>query len=175
MKRSHSAFTLVELLVTVSIIGMLIMLGSPMIDRALRKAEGATCLANMRVIGQAVLQYTQDHDNHYPVIEGFPSSPIYATTGEDAGTLIEVLGPYGVDSRTLRCPSDIKEKNYFTKEGSSYMWRPMVDDELVSAPRIYRRGREFVPPPHRIRLLTDFEPVRGHFNVLLGDGRVRTY
>lgn len=175
MKKSVSAFTLIELLVTVSIIGMLLMLGSPMIDRAIRKAESVGCMANQRVIGQAVHLYAQDHDNHFPMIEGFPSSPIYSGTGEEAGTLAEVLGPYGVDNRTLRCPSDVKEKNWFAKEGASYMWRPMVDDELVTAPKVYFRGQERVIPPARIRLLSDFERVRGHYNILLGDGRVRTY
>lgn len=176
MKQRESAFTLIELLVTVAIIGMLATLFSPAIGRVMEKAQSVKCASNLRGVGVAVHLYAQDHDNHFPKIEGLPSSPIYEGE-EEAGTILEVLGPYGVSQAMLKCQSDLRRQNYFAKEGSSYMWRPLVDEELVTAPKIYSRRRgEIVPPASRLRLLCDYTRVHdGHVNCLMADGSVRLF
>lgn len=175
MKRpTRAGFTLIELLVTVTIIGCLITLAAPNFGRIREKANSMRCAANLRTIVTAVQGYTQDNDNRYPEIESMPSNPVY-TDGE-AGTLLGVLGPYGLAEASLRCPEDIAGPNYFLKEGSSYMWRPMVDDELVNAPKIYRRGRQITPPPSRLPLAADFTTVHAsHLNCVFADGHVRTF
>jgi prepilin-type N-terminal cleavage/methylation domain-containing protein/prepilin-type processing-associated H-X9-DG protein len=175
-RRSRSAFTLIELLVTVSIIGMLAVLLSPALGRARAKAESVKCANNLRAIGSSVQLYATDNDNRFPVIEAMPTSPVYSGT-DKAGTLLSVLGPYGVTDATLRCPADIAKENYYKKEGSSYMWRPMVDEELVTAPKIYipRRG-EIVPSLTRLPLAADFTRVHGgHINCVFADGHVRIF
>jgi len=173
----RSAFTLIELLVTIAIVGMLAALLSPSLERIKSKALSMKCANNLRQIPIAVQNYSQDNGGRFPVIEPMPSHPVYSGD-QKAGTLLEVLGPYGLTEASLRCPGDIAGPNYYKKEGSSYMWRPMVDDELVTAPKIYmpRRG-EIVPPPSRLPLAADFSNSahRGHINCAFADGRVRFF
>ena len=69
-----SAFTLVELLVVISIIALLIAILLPSLKKAREQAKQAACLANVRGIGQASLTYAADD----PGENGIPSHP-----GED--------------------------------------------------------------------------------------------
>ncbi|MFY8217334.1 MAG: type II secretion system protein [Chthoniobacterales bacterium] len=173
-RRASGAFTLIELLIVVAIIGMLVALTAPAIENARERAESAKCLTNLRNIGVAVLSYVADNDNRFPIIETDPTNPVYDPS-EEAGTLLTVLGDYGVTEQGLRCPTDLRTFNNFEKRGSSYEWRPLLDDELASSPVIFtRRGMRY-PPSSKIRLVMDFEPVhRGRPNLLFADGRVRT-
>src|SRR5947207_2434519 len=53
----RSAFTLVELLVVITIIGMLVALVLPAVNSAREAARQATCLNHLRNLGQAMLTY----------------------------------------------------------------------------------------------------------------------
>jgi len=68
MRAARSGFTLVELLVTISIIVMLISLLTPAIGRAIAKAESVRCANNLSQVGIAVLNYAADNDNRFPQI-----------------------------------------------------------------------------------------------------------
>jgi prepilin-type N-terminal cleavage/methylation domain-containing protein/prepilin-type processing-associated H-X9-DG protein len=176
MRSRRAAFTLIELLVTISIVAMLAVLLSPSLERVKAKASSMKCANNMRQIPIAVQNYAQDNGGRFPVIEPMPTSPVYSGS-DSAGSLLEVLGPYGLTEASLKCPDDIAGPNYYAKEGSSYMWRPMVDDELVNSPKIYhpRRG-EIVPPLSRLPLAADYLNVHGgHINCVFADGHVRMF
>lgn len=72
---SHQAFTLVELLVVISIIGLLVALLLPVLSSAQAVAKMTQCAANQRQLGLAVSQYTTDDKNDacHP-IRGAPTS-----------------------------------------------------------------------------------------------------
>jgi prepilin-type N-terminal cleavage/methylation domain-containing protein/prepilin-type processing-associated H-X9-DG protein len=70
MKQRH-AFTLIELLVVIAIIAILAAILFPVFARARDKARQATCLTNLRQIGNALGMYLQDYDETYPNIYGF--------------------------------------------------------------------------------------------------------
>jgi prepilin-type processing-associated H-X9-DG protein/prepilin-type N-terminal cleavage/methylation domain-containing protein len=72
------AFTLVEILVVVSILGLLAGLGIPAINGALKKGKSAACLSNLRQIGTAVLAYAAENNGCFPEA-GFGSSPAWPT------------------------------------------------------------------------------------------------
>lgn len=167
-------FTLIELLVVIAIIGILASFAMPALGRVRANAESTKCAANLRNIGVAVLSYVADNDNRFPIIETDPSNPVYGPDDE-AGTILDVLSDYGVDEQSLRCPSDLRKFNNFARRGSSYEWRPFLDDELASNPVIFtRRGGVRYPPLSRIRLVMDFEGVHnGRANRLFADGRVQ--
>ena len=66
MRNQQAAFTLVELLVVVTIIVVLLALLVPAIDRAMYAARMAVCGANLRGLGWMVTSYAQDNKKAYP-------------------------------------------------------------------------------------------------------------
>ena len=74
----NRAFTLVELLVVISIIGLLAGLAVPAINGALKKAKSGACLSNLRQIGIATLAYAAENSSIFPEA-GSGNSPGWAT------------------------------------------------------------------------------------------------
>jgi prepilin-type N-terminal cleavage/methylation domain-containing protein/prepilin-type processing-associated H-X9-DG protein len=64
--RRKQAFTLIELLIVIAIIGVLMGLLMPTISSAREQARRATCTANLRNIGAALAAYAADHDRKLP-------------------------------------------------------------------------------------------------------------
>jgi len=62
----RSAFTLVELLVVVAIIGLLLSILLPALSRAQDAAKLSQCGSNLRQLAVAVQTYGPDHDDHVP-------------------------------------------------------------------------------------------------------------
>jgi len=60
------AFTLVELLVVISIIGLLMSILLPSLNRVRSQARTVVCMSNLRQIGLAVCMYVGDYDGYLP-------------------------------------------------------------------------------------------------------------
>lgn len=84
-------FTLVELLVTLTILGLLAAMAVPAIRSAMDRADQTVCLSNLRQLGQAFSEFSADH-GHYPAAEW--------DVTDGAGRVVErkrwyhELGPY---------------------------------------------------------------------------------
>src|SRR5688572_20280773 len=59
----RKGFTLIELLVVIAIIAILAAILFPVFAQAREKARQASCMSNLRQIGLAMMQYTQDSDD----------------------------------------------------------------------------------------------------------------
>ncbi len=179
MKRSVAAFTLIELLIAIFIIGVLITLVAPQIQGVRERAQSAKCANNLRQIGVAVISYATDHDNRFPAVESMPGDEVYDSSvggGEPPKPIYETLSPYGVTKAVLQCPNDLQRSNYFAKKGSSYGWRNVVDQEVLGNVKIYTRRGIRNPNASWLLLATDYEPVHsGHANRLYADGHVKAF
>jgi prepilin-type N-terminal cleavage/methylation domain-containing protein/prepilin-type processing-associated H-X9-DG protein len=64
--RRRNAFTLVELLVVIGIIGVLIGILLPVLGRARAQGRQTSCLSNLRQLGQASQMYLAEYRDWYP-------------------------------------------------------------------------------------------------------------
>ena len=64
---NRKGFTLIELLVVIAIIAILAAILFPVFAKAREKARQASCQSNLKQIGLAFVQYTQDYDEKYPL------------------------------------------------------------------------------------------------------------
>lgn len=66
MNFPRRAFTLVEILVALAVVGILAAILFPVLGRARARAHTSTCTSNLRQINKALSLYTSDYDGFYP-------------------------------------------------------------------------------------------------------------
>ena len=104
MKRK-AGFTLVELLAVISIIGVLVGLLLPAIQRARESARSTQCKSNLRQIGIAMTRYLdqQGERGTFPTTARLPRT----LNPEKLPALYDVLAPFCEKNREIFiCPSD---------------------------------------------------------------------
>jgi prepilin-type N-terminal cleavage/methylation domain-containing protein/prepilin-type processing-associated H-X9-DG protein len=117
--KTRRAFTLIELLIVIAIIGLLAAILFPVFARARESARRASCQSNLKQIGLAIQQYSQDYDEK--TLPAQLGSPAYAANSSskallwwgswDGTTLREsegLLFPYMKNSQIQACPSFTK-------------------------------------------------------------------
>jgi len=171
--RTKNAFTLIELLVVIAIIGCLVSLMLPTLATVREKADTLKCVSNLRQIGESLLLYANDRGQRMPVIEPWPSQPVYAAS-DGAQTILQALGPYGITTAALQCPADLKGPNYYAKEGSSYQWFPMANGQSTQAIKtVWMNNQTQSMTMSKLFLAFDYSAVHNKgSNVLFGDGHV---
>jgi prepilin-type N-terminal cleavage/methylation domain-containing protein len=89
LARTRRAFTLMELLVVISLIGIMASMVFPVYARAREHARSSVCASNLHEIGMALQMYAQDWDGCYP---------------PQANNLAPIAGLVG-GGYAFRCPS----------------------------------------------------------------------
>ncbi|KAB2638796.1 MAG: type II secretion system protein [Verrucomicrobia bacterium] len=164
-------FTVIELLIVITIIGILASLLTPTIQSSLEHAKAAKCLGNLHQVGTDVLSYIADPMNN----NKFP--PFFDVSASEL-TPLTSLSNYGLTLATLTCPSDPKPDPKY----GSYLWNAVPDtDDAASMKRYGRSGRvTIISKISKLQLATDghygatagFPHPGNSFNVLWADGHV---
>ena len=113
-------FTLVEVLVVVTIIALIAALLFPVFERARAQARKATCQSNLKQIGLAFQQYTQDYDGKLPPSKAGShlTAEGYMVTGIREYALTRLM-PYVKNAQIFRCPEDTLVKGGAMVTGDS--------------------------------------------------------
>ncbi len=109
-------FTLIEILVVIAIIAILAAILFPVFARARENARRSSCQSNLKQIGLAMMQYTQDFDETMPSIFN-QNSNIRMPNGSIApiAPWYQMIYPYMKNIQVLNCPS---EKSIIWTSGS---------------------------------------------------------
>jgi prepilin-type N-terminal cleavage/methylation domain-containing protein len=172
MRNREKAFTLVELLVVLSIMAMLLGVLMPALQAARRISYKAGCKENLHGCMIAFRMYLDDNKNVMPTITNMPVTVPVA----DSAPLYTVIGKYLSGPEALKCPADRwPEKNttYFIHEGSSYEYNtyppPFPEGPFNHQERkivgkgmiITRRGEDVLVPWAEIFILRDYDDFHG--------------
>ena len=87
------AFTLLELLVVIGIIGLLIAILLPALEKAREQAVTLKCANNLRTIGQSLLIYSNESHGAYPRTRYVPDAPLAFGTNPAAADPFSATGP----------------------------------------------------------------------------------
>src|SRR5580704_5032726 len=100
IRRRTAGFTLIELLVVIAIIAILAAILFPVFAQAREKARQTSCLSNEKQMGIALMMYTTDYDETYPMCYWNGSKWV-----PSQGYLPVALYPYTKNSGIWICPS----------------------------------------------------------------------
>jgi prepilin-type N-terminal cleavage/methylation domain-containing protein/prepilin-type processing-associated H-X9-DG protein len=106
ISKSRRAFTIVELLVVISIIGVLIGMLVPAVQAAREAARRAQCVNNIKQLGLGMLHYESKH-NYLPHCQGTTDDQGYPNV--DGNSWITLILPY-IEAETIFKRIKIKEK-----------------------------------------------------------------
>lgn len=102
---TRRGFTLIELLVVIAIIAILAAILFPVFAKAREKARQSSCLNNLKQIGVAFLQYSQDYDERFPKGDSAAWGD-GAWPGYPHGGYVDAIYPYVKNVQVFVCPSD---------------------------------------------------------------------
>jgi len=125
-RREPRAFTLVELLVVVAIMGVLIGLAFPAVQKSLQQAKTVKCLTNLKGIGMGLQQYIDAVGN-----QRMPSL-VNRLARTDPGPAIDtlLLEVGDVPEEIFDCPSD--KADWFATAGTSYHWNEDLNNQHLT-------------------------------------------
>jgi prepilin-type N-terminal cleavage/methylation domain-containing protein/prepilin-type processing-associated H-X9-DG protein len=120
--RKKPAFTLVEVLVVIAIIGILVTLLLPAVNAARGAARRTQCVSNMRQIGIAVINYAETFDGEFPQITGHHDPHRPAGSDDEPRSWIFTVGPFLEHVHEVRiCPDDSLAEKRLANNLTSYV------------------------------------------------------
>ncbi len=180
-------FSMVELLVVISIISILAGLLLPVLGKARAKMDRTTCINNLKQIGQGLDFYTSDHADMIPGVDDTywgSSVPIVRTYGGTVLALGKLIGLYRLPADVFGCPANKTRLPSYVRttwDGSSpvvqtaYLYRETDVDFLPKKSHPGNAGRALVMDFACLYATGTIEPHQFQdVNLLYNDGHVET-
>lgn len=157
----HAGFSLIELLVTMSIIAILASLLVPAVIVGTRRAGTVKCMSNLRQLGIAVRLYSSEHQGRLPSARSFGTE---TNVQKVLGAIQNLLSPHvHGNAEIFRCPAD--KRSGPAERRMSYEWNVSLNG------RILYRIDETDNGESKSFLLRDLEPWHeGRRNAVFSDG-----
>jgi len=125
-RTKKSGFTLMELLIAITIIGALATLIVPASQRVVGKSRASHCLNNLRQLGAALNLYLTDHNNTMPTLV-----TARASKSSDELAIDNTLNAYTESTEVFHCTAD--DKHLFETTGTSYQWDNLLNGQNVAS------------------------------------------
>jgi prepilin-type N-terminal cleavage/methylation domain-containing protein/prepilin-type processing-associated H-X9-DG protein len=195
-RKYSKAFTLVELLVVISVIGLLMGILVPALGKARGTANRTYCMSNLRQLGVGMRSYLDGNNDKFPLCCANPWDITDANNPDYAPPITKVLGPILKEPKVFICKADNVKKYYLRVGNTSYWYKGRP--QPPSSPLCYLRDglggitiRESCEvqggaKEKDIEVMSDFDPVhpgktgtfrlrQGQKNYLYADWHVSNY
>ena len=156
----HRGFSLIELLVVISIIAVLIGILIPTLPRVMDSARRTACQANLHSIWQGFTMHLNDNGDRFPVAKYMPAPWLSA---DPDPSLPEAMASYfeGEDSEVWKCPGDSVVYDFEYEAdgkprigGSSYVYTVALSGRTIEDTFFFRRLQM---QPTDIPVLSDYD------------------
>jgi prepilin-type N-terminal cleavage/methylation domain-containing protein/prepilin-type processing-associated H-X9-DG protein len=152
IKKKIHGFTLIEILVVISIIAVLAGILFPVFSSVKRSAKQSSCLANISQQTRGVQLYLTDNSERYPIVTDSDDKSVYWFTPDPeqviflkerlkfASTMKQVLNPYLKSPEIWSCPLD---------SGGNLLYKSIegVDIPPVADSTYKKRGTSYASNP----------------------------
>jgi prepilin-type processing-associated H-X9-DG protein len=163
-KKPAYGLTIVEILVVVTILGILIGIGVPSFRLMKANARSTLCAGKLRDLGIGLNGYLGDHGMKFPTLV-----PARESKEDDVPVLDRELLEYVGDEFAFQCPAD---HEHFEKTGSSYFWNSLVNGQNTSKLQLLGLKGHAAGIPIVSDKENFHEDVGDSVNVLYADGHV---
>lgn len=154
--RPRHAFTLMEIVIVVMIIGILTLLALPIFGQLKARAQRIQCTGNLRNLYVAAAHYVQDN-NEWPQISMDSED---GSGSSFAAEWIAALSPYGVTNKSWICPTIenlLGNPDYISPGSERVDYIAMSFDDKPMTPYQWPRSPWFV----------ENADVHGHGNLII--------
>jgi prepilin-type N-terminal cleavage/methylation domain-containing protein/prepilin-type processing-associated H-X9-DG protein len=169
-----AAFTLIEMLVVIGIMGILIAILLPTLQKMNDAAKKAKCMSNLRQVGIEMLMYSEDHGGYlFPDKMGWPGSGAPPDVVPGTNPPQYNVWPFVVfkvwNPPIMRCPADVDpagDHSYIVNDHLAY-WRVKYSSSLPN----HQSPSNVVLMGEKISNLPDYYMEYGQFNDLVSPYR----
>lgn len=103
---SRQGVTPTDLLVTLAVLTLLAALLVPMVVRARAHSRMEQCVANLKQVNRAVLEFAASHDQTLPKMDGRPAPGGWWYYKEEVKSYLGLNGPASPEEKVFACPDD---------------------------------------------------------------------